>query len=202
MKEKIIRYLKDTYHPRALMVYGSYQRGDWDEYSDFDCMIIVDGKEKKHDETVFDGVPLDCFIFTVKETEQEDPDTFLTAYDSEIVLDDGTGAALQRRVREYVRAHTVTAPEDKAFIRAWYLKSLHRMEKNDDEGNYRAAALLGESLADYFLLRDMFYFGSKKGIACLKADDPAGYALFHEAVTRRERTGITAWAEYVIASQT
>ena len=199
MKEKIIRYLKETYHPRALMVYGSYQRGDQDEYSDFDCMIVVNAKEKKHDETVIDGVPLDCFIFTAEETEREDADTFLTAYDSEIVLDDGIGAALRERVREYVRAHTVTASEDKDFIRAWYRKTLRRMEKNDDEGNYRAAALLGESLTDYFLLRDMFYFGSKKGAAYLKAHDPAGYALFHEAVTRRELKEITAWAEYVIA---
>ena len=44
MKDTVITYLKDTYHPRALLIYGSYVRGDYDEYSDFDCMIIVDKK--------------------------------------------------------------------------------------------------------------------------------------------------------------
>ena len=197
MKEEVIRYLSETYRPRALLVYGSYQRGDQDECSDFDCMILVDQKEKKHDDTVIGGVPLDCFIFTAAEAETEDPDTFLTAYDSEIVLDDGIGAKLKGRVREYVRAHTVTAREEKDFIRSWYRKSLCRIEKGDDEGNFRAVTLLGESLTDYFLLRDIFYFGSKWGTAYLKAHDPAGYALFHVAVTRRGLTAIAAWAAHV-----
>ena len=52
MKDTVITYLKDTYHPRALLIYGSYVRGDYDEYSDFDCMIIVDKKNKKHDNSV------------------------------------------------------------------------------------------------------------------------------------------------------
>ena len=82
MKE-IIDYLKETYHPRALLVYGSYTRGDRDEYSDFDCMVIVDSKEKDHDDSVIGGVQLDCFIFTAEEAAAEDTDPFLTAFDSE-----------------------------------------------------------------------------------------------------------------------
>ena len=64
MKEVAVEYLVNTYHPRSLLVYGSFARGDWDEYSDFDCMVIVDEKSVKHDDTLISGVQLDCFVFT------------------------------------------------------------------------------------------------------------------------------------------
>ena len=195
MKE-ITEYLINTYHPRALLVYGSYTRGDRDEYSDFDCMVIVDSKEKDHDDSVIGGVQLDCFIFTAEEAAAEDVDPFLTAFDSEILLDDGTGAALKERVRKYVAEHTVTEESEKEFIRSWIRKILRRMEKGDDEGSYRGILFLSESLEDYCALRDLFYFGSKKTIAYLKANDPQGYALFHDAVTGRIDESIRAWAEY------
>ena len=35
MKEAAVEYLMNTYHPRALLVYGSYVHGDQDEYSDY-----------------------------------------------------------------------------------------------------------------------------------------------------------------------
>ena len=195
MKE-ITEYLINTYHPRALLVYGSFVRGDRDEYSDFDCMVIVDSKEKDHDDSVIGGVQLDCFIFTAEEAAAEDVDPFLTAFDSKILLDDGTGAALKERVRKYVAEHTVTEESEKEFIRSWIRKILRRMEKGDDEGSYRGILFLSESLEDYCALRDLFYFGSKKTIAYLKANDPQGYALFHEAMTGRTDESIRAWAEY------
>ena len=195
MKE-ITEYLINTYHPRALLVYGSFVRGDRDEYSDFDCMVIVDSKEKDHDDSVIGGAQLDCFIFTAEEAAAEDVDPFMTAFDSEILLDDGTGAALKERVRKYVAEHTVTEESEKEFIRSWIRKILRRMEKGDDEGSYRGILFLSESLEDYCALRDLFYFGSKKTIAYLKANDPQGYALFHDAVTGRTDESIRAWAEY------
>lgn len=196
--DTIIRYLTDTYHPRALLVYGSYLRGDADEYSDFDCMVIVDTKEKKHDCTVIDGVPLDCFIFTVEEAVTEDVEIFLPAYDARIVTDDGVGAALQRRVRKYVAEHSVMDEEEKRFIVSWFRKTLRRMRKEDDEGHYRAVAMLWESLCDYFILRDRFYFGSKQAVADLKELDPDGYELYHRAITEKSMESIAAWAEHVI----
>ena len=197
--DKIIRYLQDTYHPRSLLVYGSYTRGDADEFSDFDCMIIVDEKDRDHDDSVVDGVPLDCFIFTAEETAAEDVDPFLTAYDSRIIFDDGTGAALKARVRRYVDEHTVTEQSEKEFIAAWIRKTVRRMRKGDDEGSYRAFLFLSESLEDYCSLRDLFYFGSKKTIALLKQDDPAGYERFRRAVTARTDDALQARAEDVAA---
>ena len=198
MKDEIIRYLTETYHPLALLIYGSYQRGDQDDFSDFDCMIIVDKKEKKHDDTLFGNTQLDCFIFTVEETQADDIDTFLTAYDSEIVYDNGVGSALKQRVQQYVREHTTMDAEEKEFIVSWFKKTLRRMEKEDDEGNYRAVLLLWESLTDYFLLRDIFYFGSKWAVTQLKENDIVGYNLYHKAITDKTLSSIKEWAQYVI----
>ena len=69
MREEIIEYLKETYKPRAILIYGSFARGDNDEYSDFDCMVIVDAKTAKHDDSIIGGVQLDCFVFTADEIE-------------------------------------------------------------------------------------------------------------------------------------
>ena len=76
---------------------------------------------------------------------------------------------------------------------------MRRMQKGDDEGSYRAFLFLSESLEDYCSLHDLFYFGSKKTIALLKQDDPAGYERFRRAVTARTDDAIRAWAEYVAA---
>ena len=196
-KDSVIQYLKRTYHPRAVLFYGSFVRGDFDAYSDFDCMVLVDAKTNKHDDTVIDGVALDCFVFTAAEAEQEDADVFLPAYDAQIVLDDGIGAKLQSRVRDYVHAHTAIDAEEKKQIRSWIRKTM-LAEKNDDEGSFRAVTFLWESLTDYCLLRDRFYFGSKQTIADLKATDPQGYMLFHQAITERSLRCIAAWASHVI----
>lgn len=196
--DRIVQYLQEKYRPRALLVYGSYVRGDQDDFSDFDCMVIVDSKEKDHDDSVVDGVQLDCFIFTAEEVSAEDVDPFLTAYDSRIVFDDGLGAALKERVRKYVAEHTATEESEKEFIASWIRKTMRRMEKGDDEGNYRGIAFLSGSLADYCSLRDIFFFGSKKTIALLRETDPEGYRLFHDAVTAKGNESIRAWAEHVV----
>lgn len=198
MNNDVLAYLNETYHPRAVFLYGSFQRGDQDAYSDFDCALIVDEKPRKHDDSVICGVPLDCFLFTAKEAETEDPDTFLPIYDAELVQDDGVGKRLQSRVRDYVREHERIDDEEKTFIRAWIRKTVKRAEKGDDEGNFRAVAFLWESLTDYCVLWDRFYFGSKQTIADLRQLDPDGYELFHAAITEKSLETIAAWAEHVI----
>ena len=198
MKEAAVEYLMNTYHPRALLVYGSYVHGDQDEYSDFDCMVIVDEKTKNHDDAVIEGVQLDCFIYTADETFTEDPDTFLPVYDAEILKDDGIGEQLQKRVRQYIQEHEKIDDSEKAFIASWIRKMMKRVQKNDDEGNFRAVAFLWESLTDYCLLRDLFYFGSKKTIQYLRKNDRDGYELFHQAITLKTNESILNWANYVI----
>ena len=46
--DKIIDYLKKTYQPESIIVYGSFADGSANLNSDFDALIIA-GKEKLHD---------------------------------------------------------------------------------------------------------------------------------------------------------
>ena len=196
---KFVDYLKETYNPLAIITYGSFECGTNDEYSDFDCMIIVNEKASSHDDTKIDGIPLDCFIFTREEVSGDDIDAFLTVYDGNIIVDkDEIAKNLKERVRAYVAENSVISDDEKKFIASWINKTMHRAEKNDDEGNYRALAFLWESITDYFLLRDMFYFGSKKAAVYLKENDVEGYRLYHDAITKRTNDAINEWAMYVI----
>lgn len=196
--DRILEYLKNTYNPISILLYGSFADGTNDQASDFDCMLIVPKKDSNHDDAIIDGIQLDCFIFTEDELQSEDIDTFLTAYNSNIVLDNGIGADLKRRVHDYVKENAHTSEEEKDFLISWIQKTVVRITKNDDEGNMRAVSFLAESLTDYFILRDIFYFGSKKAIHYLKKEDAEGYALFHSAVTSRSNDAIVKWAEYII----
>ena len=62
--KKIIDYLKEKYNPLAIVTYGSFSFGMYDSYSDYDCMIIVNKKANRHDDTIIGGIRLDYFIFT------------------------------------------------------------------------------------------------------------------------------------------
>lgn len=199
--EQILEYLQNTYHPISILLYGSYADGTNDPTSDFDCMLIVSKKDKNHDDTIIHGIQLDCFLFTEDDLRHEDINVFLPACHSNIVWDNGIGAALKRRVQEYVEQNTCTPEEEKKFLSSWIQKTILRISKNDDEGNMRAVSFLAESLEDYYALRDLFYFGSKKAIRHLQETDPEGYTYFHYAVTQRNNDAIIKWAKYVIEPQ-
>ncbi len=61
-----------------------------------------------------------------------------------------------------------------------------------------ASAAAAESLEDYCLQRDRFYFGSKKTIAFLREYDPEGHALFQRAITHSGADSLRRRAEYII----
>lgn len=197
-QQKIIAYLKERYNPLTLAVYGSYADGTNDEYSDFDCLLIVKSKDRAHDDTIVDGVPLDCFLYSEQEIEQENIETFLPLYEAKLVYDTGIGQALQSKVRNYVQSHTVHRPEEKRFLVSWIKKTMKRMEKSDEEGHFRAIAFLAESMEDYCFLRDRFYFGSKKTIRYLQEEDEQGFLLFRKAITIRSNEAIRGWAKYIL----
>ena len=83
--DKIIDYLKKTYQPESIIVYGSFADGSANLNSDFDTLIIA-GKEKLHDSSFVDGVVLDVFIYP--------PDQFLSEYDPAEFATTTIGASL------------------------------------------------------------------------------------------------------------
>lgn len=196
--KKIVEYLDKEYNPLAILIYGSYSDNTFTEFSDFDCMVITEQKSIEHDDSIIDGIQLDCYIYTKEEIEVLDTETFITVFDATIVLDSGIGIELKNRVRKYVSFNTIVDDEEKQFIVSWIKKSINRLKIEDDEGYFRSIELLKESLNDYFVLRDLFYFGSKKSISYLKSNDSIGYQLFHEAIMNKDISSIIKWAEYVI----
>lgn len=198
IKEKIINYLEEKYHPLTIFLYGSYADGTNDSTSDFDCLIIVDNKNISHDDSLVEQVRLDCFIYDEVEIEKLDIDTFLPIFWAEIVKDNGIGKNLKEKVKNYVNQNTFTDENEKNFLISWIRKTLKRVEKGDLEGDFRAISFLAESLEDYYLLRDMYYFGSKKAISFLKTNDKKAYELFAKAITNRLNKDIIQWGKYII----
>lgn len=74
MKAEIIEYLKEKYHPLALIIYGSFADGTNNARSDFDALVICEG-EQGHDSTSFGDTPLDVWLYP--------PQTFMEDYDPE-----------------------------------------------------------------------------------------------------------------------
>lgn len=92
-----------------------YNSGTNDKYSDFDCMIIVDEIDNGHDDTVIDGIPLDCFVFSKEEVSGEYVEPFITLFDGDIIMDtDDIAASLKARVRAYVAEHPVIPDDEKS----------------------------------------------------------------------------------------
>lgn len=116
--EKIVGYLKKTYQPDAVIVYGSFADGSANLNSDFDALIIA-GKEKAHDSSIVDGVVLDVFVYPAETFSADyDPEEFVQVWDGKIVLDEhGIAGQLKAKVlREF----------DRESLSAWidYLKSM------------------------------------------------------------------------------
>ena len=116
--EKIVGYLKKTYQPDAVIVYGSFADGSANLNSDFDALIIA-GKEKAHDSSIVDGVVLDVFVYPAETFSADyDPEEFVQVWDGKIVLyEHGIAGQLKAKaLREF----------DKESLSAWidYLKSM------------------------------------------------------------------------------
>lgn len=196
--KEIIHYLEETYRPTTIFIYGSYNNGRLDPSSDFDSLIIVDKKDKSHDNSIINGILLDCFIYTKDEIENKDIDLFLPLYDALIIKDDGLGRKLKNKVRKFLDFKSKISEEEKNFLRNWIKKSIERIKKDDDEGKFRAIYFLADSLELYFELNSMVYLGSKKAIAFLKEKDAKAYDLFSKALKSRTNEDIILWANFLI----
>lgn len=201
MKE-IIQYLTDTYHPAAIIQYGSFASGTNNADSDYDVLLICESCQHQHDASVIDGVQLDAVIQTREQVlDAQAIDAYVTVYDGKILLDDAqhTAQTLIARVRAYVQAHAARDEDEKAHLRQWCRKMLARARHNDAEGLYRAHWLLTDSLEIYCVMRDQYYFGPKKTIRAMQAQDAQGYALLEAALL--DLRNLKKWTEYALQSK-
>ena len=196
--DNILDYLMRTYSPLAIISYGSFRDGNRDEFSDYDCTVITGEKTVPFDGSVIDGVRLDCRLYSVSQAKSLPPETFQNIYPGEIIYDTGNiGAELLERVERWVRDFRPPSPEEKRHIVNWMEKTVRRAGRDDVNRNFRMTELLAESLKYYFLLRDMFYYGSGKAVRYIEEHDAEGYGLLSLAVKERTNEAITRWTEYV-----
>ena len=65
VEDLIRQVVKDLepYDPETVILYGSFARGDWDEYSDLDLILIKETEERFIDRSI---APQECITFPRK----------------------------------------------------------------------------------------------------------------------------------------
>lgn len=192
----ILAYIREQYHPDAIIVYGSYSSQTNNENSDFDALVICTQGEKWHDTSFVDGVQLDVFIYSRAYLAQLDSmEEIVQIWDGVIVEDtDGIAAHIKEAVNSYICQKPVLTLEEKDDLISWCRKMLSRTVRKDAEGLYRWHWLLTDSLSIYCQLRGLYYFGPKKTLLRMQKDDPEGYSLYIDAMTKIEGTAV--WIEH------
>ena len=192
--EKIQRYLMETYAPRAILLYGSFADGSYNENSDFDALVLSD-REKTHDCSVIAGTVLDVFVYPADYFQGEyDPEEFLQVFDGKILLDvDGTAARLQKRVRDTIANTPPKTQEELSQALAWCEKMLMRTQRADAEGDFRWHWLLTESLEIYCDLQGWYFFGPKKALRRMEQEDTESFQIYKEALCGMMQERLMQW---------
>ena len=196
--ENIIHYLKETYHPDAVIVYGSFADASANEHSDFDALVIAD-HDKRHDASVIGGIILDVFIYPPDTFRSEyDPEEFVQVCDGKIVLDkNGIAEQLQKRVRSYIECKPKkTADEIRQEIE-WCEKMILRTERDDAEGLFRWHWVLTDSLEIYCDVIGSFYYGPKKTLRCMEQTDKEAFRIYAKALKEFDRDSLSEWVSYL-----
>ena len=198
ISDKIVRYLKETYQPNAIMIYGSFADGSANEHSDFDALVMAD-HETTHDSSVIDGVILDVFIYPTERFRSEyDPKAFVQVWDGNIVLDkDGMADRLQKQVRSYIESAPRKSAEDIRQEIRWCEKMLLRTTRHDAEGDYRWHWVLVDSLEIYCDIKGLYYHGPKKVLRRMEQTDAEAFQIYAKALKVFERECLSEWITYL-----
>ena len=196
--EKIIHYLKETYQPEAVIIYGSFADKSANEHSDFDALVIAN-HDKMHDASVIDGVILDVFIYPIDTFRSEyDPEEFVQILDGKIVLDkDGIAEKLQKRVISHLeRKPKKTADEIQQEI-AWCEKMVLRTRRDDAEGYFRWHWVLTDSLEIYCDVIGSRYYGPKKSLRSMGQTDDEAFRIYAKALKKFDSESLSEWISYL-----
>ena len=165
--EKIIQYLIDKYSPSVLISYGSFADGSANAGSDYDALLVYDGREC-HDGSVIDGTPLDVFCYPAESFSGDyDPEKYLGVFDE-----------LRHEVE-------------------WCRKMLIRSGRNDAEGFFRWHWVLVDSLEIYFDIIGRYYYGPKKSLRYLDETDKNGLVLYEAAMREFMPEALEKWIAHL-----
>ena len=196
--ERIIDYLKDTYKPDAIIVYGSFADGSANKNSDFDALVIAN-HEKTHDSRVIDNIILDVFIYPADSFQSEyDPEEFVQIRDGKIILDkNGIADHLQKQVISYIEHKPKKAADEIRQEISWCEKMVLRTIRNDAEGYYRWHWVLFDSLEIYCDVKGLHYCGPKKALRLMEQTDEEGFKIYFKALRKFEREHLSEWVSYL-----
>jgi predicted nucleotidyltransferase len=177
--------IADEHGCHSVILYGSRVRGDVDDSSDVDVLLIRDGGPTFRDSRVIDGIHFDVFVYPRDAFAKIDPPLLRILGGQALRERDGLATALLDRVRERFEKGPDPLPADDRTARiAWAYKMLDRIRSNAGiEGDYRRSELVVQALEDYFVLRARWYRGPKVAFPWLLAHDGAAHRAF-EASTR------------------
>ena len=198
MEETILQYLRDKYRPLAIILYGSFADGTNGPGSDFDALLIAEG-EKRHDDSLFEGVPLDVFVYPPESFQRDyDPDEFIQVLGGRIVEDrGGLAAELMKRVRSWAeRLPRKTLAERREEL-TWCRKMLERTRRGDDEGLYRWHWLLTESLEIFCDLVGEPWLGPKKALRRMEASYGVAKLIYSRALREMTPQALKDWIAYL-----
>lgn len=200
--EKIIAYLKQTYHPLSILVYGSYRDGTQNLNSDFDALVISGSHDVFHDTGFLDSIQLDVFVYPESYFEKEyDCDAFLQILDAEVILDtENKGANLKNQVVSYVQNLPHKTDEEIQKGVDWCVKMLARAQRGDAEGAFRWHWVLTDSLEIFCDKLHRLYLGPKKTLKWMETEYPQAFALYKKALTDFSLESLSGWIDYLQSS--
>lgn len=193
-EEEIVKYLKESYNPIAIIKYGSFADGSANENSDFDALVITTDVEK-HDSSVVADTVLDVWVYPEnKFSSGYDPDEFLQVFDGIIIQDQrGLAKNLIDRVNDYIDQTPAKSDEDIIQEVAWCEKMLARTVREDAEGYYRWHWLLMDSLEIYFDIKHLYYHGPKKALKYMQNNDSETFDIYLCALKEMNQDNLAQW---------
>lgn len=196
---KIIEYLKQTYDPLSIIVYGSYANESNNEHSDFDALVISKSHKEFHDVSFVNDIQLDAFIYPISHFENlNDYNDFVQIFDGKIIFDTNNyGLSLKKHVIETIKQLPKKSNEEINGEIEWCKKMLLRTKRNDAEGMFRWHWLLTESLEIFCDIKQHVYFGPKKSLQWMEKEWNEAYTYYVEALYHFNHTSIEKWIHYL-----
>lgn len=197
--DSIIQYLKTTYDPLSMILYGSYSDGSNNENSDFDALVISRDHPYYHDTCKINGIPLDVFVYPVCRIEGDfSCEDFIQLLDGRVLMDtDGIGHRLKDKINAYAISLSNKTPEEIRDEIEWCKKMLLRTLRSDAEGLYRWHWVLIDSLEIFCDAVHQFYRGPKKMMRWMEREYPDAFALYQDALQNFRQDPLQRWIQYL-----
>lgn len=194
--QAILKYLKDTYQPETIIVYGSYADCSANQNSDFDAFLISGCLQTIHDTGMVNGIILDVFVYPNSTPFAVEDITRL--YFGKILLDqNGRGKDLMEQVSRFIQQYPMKTNAEIAEELAWCDKMLARAQRGDAEGYYRHHWLLCDSLEFYCDIQHRYYFGPKKSLHWMEQEKPEAFACYSRALRTMGLRELAQWVAYL-----